>query len=386
MTNKSLRSWRRLALIVAVALLACVGLGKPASATSYQFESKYVSVSGPPSTTFRYDFSGYAPAINNVGQVAFFASRSGMLQPTVQGLWRGDGGPLTYLTDGFEPYLFAMNNLGEVAYARGGGIYKTLDGTPTPIATGSDFHNINDTPVGESPVQINDAGMVVFNAIPNVGPQQQTAYVSNGGPAIAIAPSEVAQAINNLGVVAVSNALFTEIIGIPPVGPTTVLATLPPHFAAIGFPEMNDSGDLIAAVYDGGFAIYKFEQGVPQFLTRSGGYTYDINNAGDVAFAAGFGGVGGIYTGTNPAADFVIRVGDPLFGSTLTGYSFGSDGLNDLGQVAFYYALANGRSGIAIATPVPEPATSVLAAASLVAIGMVSLRQSRRSQWSRALV
>ena len=368
------------ALIAVVAIVVLAGLGESASAMSYQFESKYVSVSGPPSTTFRYDFFGYAPAINNVGQLAFFAQRSGMQQPTVQGLWRGDGGPLTYLTDGFEPYLFAMNNLGEVAYSRGGEIFKTLDGTPTPIATVSDFHGINDTPVGESPVQINDAGMVVFNAIPNVGPQQQTAYISNGGPAIAIAPSEVAQAINNLGVVAVSNALFTEIIGIPPVGPTTVLATLPAPYQAIGFPEMNDSGDLIAAVYDGSFAIYKFEQGVPQFLTPSGGYTYDINNAGDIAFAAGFGGVGGIYTGTSPATDFVIRVGDPLFGSTLTGYSFGSDGLNDLGQVAFYYALANGRSGIAIATPVPEPGSVALAATALVALGVLSRRPTRRSQ------
>lgn len=377
MTDTSLRVWRRLALLVAVALLTSVG-GNPAWATSYQFESKYVTVFGPPSTTIRYDFFGYAPAINNVGQVAFFAQRSGMQLPTVQGLWRGDGGPLTYLTDGFEPYLFAMNNLGEVAYSRGGEIFKTLDGTPTPIATGSDFHDINHTPVGPSPVQINDAGMVVFNAIPNVGPQQQTAYVSNGGPAIAIAPSEVAQAINNLGVVALSNALFTEIIGIPPVGPTTVLATLPPHFAAIGFPEMNDSGDLIAAVYDGGFAIYKFEQGVAQFLTRSGGYTYDINNAGDIAFAAGLGGVGGIYTGTNPLTDFVIRVGDPLFGSTLTGYSFGSDGLNDLGQVAFYYELANGRKGIAMATPVPEPGTVGLAGLALAALAVVARRRQTR--------
>lgn len=54
--------------------------------------------------------------------------------------------------------------------------------------------------------------------------------------------------------------------------------------------------------------------------------------------------------------DKVITTGDSLFGSTVTSIDFSRQGLNNLGQVAFYATLADGTSGIFRADPqlVPE--------------------------------
>ena len=39
-------------------------------------------------------------------------------------------------------------------------------------------------------------------------------------------------------------------------------------------------------------------------------------------------------------------------------------GLNEMGQLAFSYTLADGRTGVAVATPVPEPGAAAIAAGS----------------------
>ena len=71
----------------------------------------------------------------------------------------------------------------------------------------------------------------------------------------------------------------------------------------------------------------------------------------------------------------VIGDGDALFGSTVTGLSISPTSLNDIGQVAFYYELANGTTGIAIATPTPEPSSTMLVVLSL------GLSLARRTRW-----
>ena len=78
-----------------------------------------------------------------------------------------------------------------------------------------------------------------------------------------------------------------------------------------------------------------------------------INAGGEVAFQGyvfqpveGY----GIFTGPDPAADKVIQTGDALFGSSVTfvDLSLGRR-LNDRGDIAFGYVLANGIAGIAVA-------------------------------------
>ena len=88
-----------------------------------------------------------------------------------------------------------------------------------------------------------------------------------------------------------------------------------------------------------------------------------MNNLGKPVFLAGLdNGAFGIFTGPDPVADKVIQLGETLFGSTATsftlvpvGENYGNTDINDAGQVAFHYQLANGRQGIAVATPTPEP-------------------------------
>ena len=53
----------------------------------------------------------------------------------------------------------------------------------------------------------------------------------------------------------------------------------------------------------------------------------------------------------------VVRVGSPLFQSTVTELNF-RRGLNNLGEIAFEYALDNGTNGIAIARPIGPPQPS----------------------------
>ena len=62
------------------------------------------------------------------------------------------------------------------------------------------------------------------------------------------------------------------------------------------------------------------------------------------------GGVG-LFTGPDPVADKVIAKGDPLFDSTVTFVSLSTENLNDNGEVAFSYVLADGLRGVAVAMP-----------------------------------
>jgi len=79
-----------------------------------------------------------------------------------------------------------------------------------------------------------------------------------------------------------------------------------------------------------------------------------INNSGDVAFTGDTLLGEGIFverTGASHAVP-VLQTGDPLFGSTVVGLSNGRFSLNNRGDIAFRFVLADGRSGIAVASPI----------------------------------
>jgi hypothetical protein len=69
----------------------------------------------------------------------------------------------------------------------------------------------------------------------------------------------------------------------------------------------------------------------------------------------------------------VIKVGDALFGSTVAYLDMGNAALNDVGQFAFSYRLANNVSGIAVANNVPEPGSTALLG--LCALGLLDRRR-----------
>jgi hypothetical protein len=82
----------------------------------------------------------------------------------------------------------------------------------------------------------------------------------------------------------------------------------------------------------------------------------------------------------------IVRKGDDLFGSTIIAIEFTGHrwpladdergGLNSLGQVAYRFTLADGRTGIAVASLVPEPARQALLIAS-AACALLRFRSCR---------
>jgi hypothetical protein len=128
--------------------------------------------------------------------------------------------------------------------------------------------------------------------------------------------------------------------------------------------------------------IFTGEQpGTAPFADTSGPFQQflsapNLNQDGTIVFHASLDAGGtGIFSGPDAIADRIIAVGDPLFGSTVSDLLFeaGTRGLNDAGQVVFAYHLADGRGGIAVASPVPEPASLSL----LLAAGAATLRRRR---------
>jgi hypothetical protein len=98
-----------------------------------------------------------------------------------------------------------------------------------------------------------------------------------------------------------------------------------------------------------------------------------------VAFSAAYnnGNNTGIFMGDGGPLTTVIKFGDSLFGSTVGNLGMGRFALDPggNGNLAFWYQLADGRTGIALASPVPEPPTWAMLVAVAAAAACVSLRR-----------
>ena len=168
---------------------------------------------------------------------------------------------------------------------------------------------------------------------------------------------------------------------------TTIALTSSPDFSSFpSGPSINASGTVAFVGRTEGSG-----RGVLGVFTGTGGPTLrivpstepfqaiapraSINAAGTVAWDAVLDpGEYGTYVGNAATGQRVLHTGDPLFGSTFIFGAIGSSSLNDVGQFAFRFSLADGRTGVAVATPVPEPSTALLLAA---AGGTLLLRRLR---------
>lgn len=182
-------------------------------------------------------------------------------------------------------------------------------------------------------------------------------------------------------------------------GFSQVALTTSPEFSGFVFPSINNVGTVafLANRDVGGSGIYTATNTSafnalalttdPEFDSF---FSPSINNAGTVAFSAfrkpGVGGGKGIYaalTGvTAPVA--VIRTGDPLFGSTVSDFTYRFGGLAEGANVlAFQYTLATGVTGVARveitpAVGAPEPGSLVLLAVGGVPLVGLVARVARR--------
>jgi hypothetical protein len=145
-----------------------------------------------------------------------------------------------------------------------------------------------------------------------------------------------------------------------------------------GPPEI--SGDVVAfhASVPGGRAILTGNGGPLTAIVKEGdaapgggvftslGELRVANNGQQVAFAGGAGegdsGTTAMFVSNNGVLSKVIQSGDSLFGATAFVGNVAALDRSGSGRVAFGYFHPGGISGIAIATPVPEPATASLAA------------------------
>ena len=347
-----------------------------------------------------FEYNG-TPAVNNNGTVAFGATLVG----GASGIFAGDGGALTTLVDTSGPFAefyfedVAINSSGTVAFrarldSGEEGVFTVNDGTVTTIADSTgillDFQGVS----------INEEGAVAFFCGGNDEVHDDHfngVYVGQGGPLTTIVESHYSPfppeedeiyplpygpSINNHGDVAFfastddGNGIF--------VGNGDSLAQVVQeegdwrrirYFARC---PINDAG-MVAFVADGTSygtrGVFRYADGaVTKIVDYNdvdpddfGPHMHDftdvmINNAGTVAF----GGLWnanpawmGIFTGADPEADKVVGVGDTVDGVVISTTQFWSRGFNVRGQVAFFAETESGP-GIYLATPVPEPAASLL--------------------------
>lgn len=312
------------------------------------------------------DLALYTRSINDSGVVAF--SRFGFTDISVAGEYFGDGNSVTTIAEqqlggppsGWSSYFFrksAINNDGTVVFEGsrndvGSGIFAYKNGKTSLIVKETDFAGAS-----LQSLVLNDADNVVFDAIRQSDGTHGlfNMSVAGGTPVAVVRQQDLGNnvtlggfSVNNSGRVAFSaqssNSPFTAFTATTDGGGITVIA---------------------ASTADGVSAV-------------AGGGTPSINDSGEVAFAGGFivnGKLqGGLFNGSDPQLDRIIGTGDPLFGSTMAGLlQLDPNALNDFGQVAFIYGLANGTVGIAIATPVgvPEPGMAFL-------LGTLTLIGARR--------
>lgn len=328
------------------------------------------------------------PTINDAGSVVF----NGFLAGGAQGVFTGsdpvadafvtNSGPY----DIFEFALPVTNNAGTILFlatldAGGEGYFTGPNPSTDAFVTSAgpfDFFfgaAINDTGKAVVHAVLDDGSEGLFTG-PNLA-TDTVVSTSNGTYSFFGNPQ-----INNAGTVAFAGARSDggQVIATGP-NLADVVANTDGRYFGFADPDINDAGRVvfIASLDDGAFSgIFDGPDPVlDAVITTEGPYRLitdfqSLNNEDLLVFGASLDSdpTGkGIFAGPDPVADKIIHTGDALFGSTLTNFFF-LNGLNDQGDVAFFYELADGRSGIAVAV-VPEPA-------SLATLGLAGLTLLRR--------
>lgn len=367
----------RLGSLTAASLLLLAAA--PAARAQYTFTN--VADTSNPAIS---DFGGPTPSLNSAGTLGYFVFLAG----GGQGLYTGNGTTTTTIavTAGPPYAVFGIGSPGSYAPLTtagavgfraeldggGSGLFRSNGTTTTTIAleSGPTFSFFQ-------PPSMNSAGTLGFLASLDVGGEGLFTSDGTTTTTIALTSGPVFRnfgpypAINASGTLGFWAQLDSEGVGgggglftSNGTTTTTIAHSSGPMFQNFTDPSINAAGKLcfLSDLDSNGHGIF-VSDGTTTTTIALRGPTYSgftspspIDSAGRVAFNAGFQAGGrALLIGDGTTTTQVLHTGDALFGSTVIGFAVGRDGLNDAGQLGFYYQLADGRRGVAIATPAPVP-------------------------------
>ena len=321
-------------------------------------------------TTGPFDAFGFSPDINDAGEIGIDVGLAGtsdyaMIRTRV-------GGPTTEIarTDiNQSPGTFdwfngnaTINANGQVAFTgmRGDGVEGVFagDGTSPPAPLASNLNGFYD--FGEE-AHLNNSGVAAFLATNANDDEGIFTAGPNGIRTVALATGDIFgftnPSINNAGTVAFVAYGDEDRLYTAPAngGPLSVIAsaggTSDESFYGFDLPLINDNGDMVF------FAeLFNFDTG--------------------------------LFNGPDPVRDRIIMTGDALFGSTVEEVYLQLPpmhrALNNQGQVAVSYRLADGRHGVAIASPAPMGDANVDSFVNLADFNILAANfgQSGRDWWT----
>jgi hypothetical protein len=199
-----------------------------------------------------------------------------------------------------------------------------------------------------------------------VAPLFKVQIATSGFNRPAVAPNGTSAATLHGGLLGPADYLVLDSSPLP-------LGVIPANVTNIGDCDVNSNGDLVFTVLINSQvnALYLYKSKMFSFTNIATGRAIPaINDRGTVA-ALFTEGTEYLAVGLGKPSDTILSVGDAFMGSTVTELDFQSGGLSESNQLAFYAALADGRSGIYVTT-VPEPAALGMVA------GMAMLLRRRR--------
>lgn len=287
------------------------------------------------------DFSRFgSPSINAAGHVGFEASPRNV---SGEGIFRGNGGPIQTIAGSGDVGDFDFVNAGpsinaslRVAFIGErivgsdfiDGVYAGDGGPVTAIydATGpfADF-------IGNP--SLNDKGQAAFLAVLDTG--VGGLFLGSGGAVTTVADDTGA---------------FTSVFGFsdPALNEQGQVAFRAGTNSETGDNPSGSTGEGIF-LFTGGTLVTIFEGSFNDFSSLG---DPSLNNGGQVAFVVEptF-GEQILVTGSDFVADRVIGTGDLLLGRTISTVLFSREGLNDAEQLAFTAFFKDGSAGVFLATP-----------------------------------
>lgn len=350
--------------IVVQAIKISTGENHAVLLTPNSVGATFTNVTDSTSPIFK-GFGAY-PTINDSGEVAYNAE----LDAGGIGIFKTDvnGNTVKIADDGTGAP--SINNAGEVASRQFVGaevqLYKGTSSAAlqTITQTGNYFNSfpgytyLADTGISVFYATRSPASPVLRGIYAGIGIGQTAQVIDSTGVFNSFGANP---SINNAGEVAFSASLDTPVGGIWVGNTSGNNATQPvitmqtsSLYNFDGAPFINDNGEIAFLANEVGPAVFMINQDGSNLrkIADSAGEFSQLrspvtNNVGTfVFFAFTDQGGHGIFTGPDVLANKIIATGDPLFGSTVASLGF-FRGLSNDNQIAFFYSLADGRSGIA---------------------------------------